>query len=160
MIIFKTIDNFNPGLIQKIIKTSYKHLIDYFPDKKQKLFDQWEKEDMDAFNNLDTIGKHILFTCIIDEPIGFFSWDDRQYPIGIVGQNCILPYYQGLGYGKNQIEMIIKIFQDKKFNVIRATTGDHDFFISAQKMYTNCGFQEQRKINGDLFKLIEYSKQI
>jgi hypothetical protein len=50
--------------------------------------------------------------------------------------------------------MIIKGFQDKKFNEIRAITGDHDFFISAQKMYTNCGFQELRKMKGDLFKLI------
>ncbi|HEY5125340.1 MAG TPA: GNAT family N-acetyltransferase, partial [Ignavibacteria bacterium] len=146
MINYKTIDNFKPGLIQKIIKTSYKQLIDFFPDEKQKLYDQWEKEDKDTFNNRDTIGKHILFTCFNDNPIGFFSWDDRQYPLGIVGQNCILPNFQGHGYGKKQIEMIIRIFQDKKFNEIRAITGYHEFFISSQKMYVSCGFKEQRKM--------------
>jgi ribosomal protein S18 acetylase RimI-like enzyme len=95
-----------------------------------------------------------------NNPIGYFSWDDRQFPLGIIGQNCILPNYQGQGYGRNQIESVIKIFQDKKFNEIRVITGNHDFYIAAQKMYTNCGFQEHRKMKGDLFNLIEYSKQI
>jgi GNAT superfamily N-acetyltransferase len=160
MVEYKTIENFKPGLIEKLVKTCYKRLIDYFPYEKQRFYHQWEKEDNEAFSNPEIIGKYVLFTCISNNPIGYFSWDDRQYPLGIVGQNCILPNYQGLGYGRKQIELIIKIFQDKKFNEIRAITGDHDFFISAKKMYTNCGFQEQRIMKGDLFELIEFSKQI
>jgi GNAT superfamily N-acetyltransferase len=160
MIDYRTIDNFRSGLIEKLLKTSYKRLIDYFPNDKQRYYTQWEKEDSEAFNNPDTIGKYVLFSCISNNPIGYFSWDDRQYPLGIIGQNCILPNFQGQGYGRKQIDLMIKIFQDKKFNEIKAITGDHDFFISAQKMYTNCGFQEQRKMEGDLFKLIEFSKQI
>lgn len=160
MINFKTIENFSPGIIQKIIKTSYKGLIDYFPDAKQRLFLQWEKEDSEAFNNSETIGRHLLFSCDGNKTIGYFSWDDREYPIGKVGQNCILPDYQGQGYGKKQIELIIQIFQDKKFNEIKAITGDHIFFMPAQKMYINCGFQKQREIKGDFFNLIEFSKHI
>jgi GNAT superfamily N-acetyltransferase len=160
MIEYRTIDNFGSGLIEKLLKTSYQRLIDCFPDEKQRFYRQWEKEDNEAFNNPETIGKYVLFTCISNNPIGYFSWDDRQYPLGIVGQNCILPDYQGQGYGRKQIESVIKIFKDRKFNQIRATTGDHDFFISAQKMYANCGFREQRKMKGDLYKLIEFSKQI
>jgi len=75
----------------------------------------------------------------------------------VIGQNCLLPDHQGHGYGKKQIEYIIKIFREKNFREIRAITGDHEFFISAQKMYISCGFQEQRKIKGDLFKRIEFS---
>jgi RimJ/RimL family protein N-acetyltransferase len=139
MIVYKTISNFRPGLIENLLKTSYKRLIDFFPNEKEQFYHKWEKD-----NN----------------PIGFFSWDERKYPLGIIGQNCILPYYQGQGYGRNQIESVVKIFQDKKFHELRVVTGDHDFFIAAQKMYINCGFKEHRKMKGDLFDLIEFSKQI
>jgi GNAT superfamily N-acetyltransferase len=160
MIDYKTTDNFRPGRIEKLLKICYKRLIDYFPDEKQRFYRQWEKEDNEAFNNPETIGKYVLFSCIRNIPIGYFSWDERQYPVGILGQNCILPDYQGQGYGRKQIEFIIKIFQDKNFHQIRVITGDHDFFRSAQKMYTNSGFQVERKIKGDLFTLIEFSKWI
>jgi hypothetical protein len=36
-----------------------------------------KKKDREAFDNPDTIGKYVLFTCINDIPIGYFSWDDR-----------------------------------------------------------------------------------
>jgi GNAT superfamily N-acetyltransferase len=160
MIDYKTIDNFRPGLIEKLVKTSYKELTDYFPNEKQRFYSQWEKEDNEVFNNPETIGKYVLFSCLSNYPIGYFSWDDRQYPLGIVGQNCILPSFRGKGYGRNQIEVIMKIFQDKKFNEIIAITGDHDFFISAQRMYKSCGFQKQRKMKGDIFELIEFSIRI
>jgi GNAT superfamily N-acetyltransferase len=160
MIVYRTIDYFKPGLIKNLLKTSYKRLIDYFPNERQGFYHQWEKEDYEAFNNPDTIGKYVLFSCLGNNPIGYFSWDDRQYPIGIIGQNCILPSYQGQGYGRNQIESVIKLFKDKKFNEIRVITGNHVFFNAAQKMYTSCGFQEQRKMKGDLYNLIELSKQI
>ena len=160
MITYKQIDFFEQGIILKLLKKSYQGLFQYFPDENRSLYDESEQEDKEAFKNPDTIGRHVLFTCIHDNPIGYFSWDDRQYPLGIVGQNCILPNHQGQGFGKKQIELIIKIFQDKKFNEIRAITGDHEFFIASQKMYIRCGFQEQRKTKGDLFKRIEFSKRI
>ena len=160
MITYKEIDFFKQGIIENLLKNSYKDLFRYFPNEKRRLYDQWEREDKDSFNNLDTIGRHVLFTCINDNPIGYFSWDDRQYPLGIVGQNCILPDYQGQGYGKKQIEYIIELFQCDKFNEVKAITGDHEYFITAQKMYLSCGFQQKRKIQGDLFKLVEFSKRI
>jgi GNAT superfamily N-acetyltransferase len=160
MINFKTIDNFKPGLIQSILKNSYAEFIECFPNEKEKLYKQWEQEDSDAFNHQQTIGKCLFFTCLKDIPIGYFCWDDRQNPIGIIGQNCILPKYQRKGYGKKQIEMIIKIFKDKKFKEIRVITGDYKFFTPAQRIYKKCGFKERRRINSDLFKLIEFYKLI
>ena len=154
MITHKPIYFFDPGIIQRLLKITYNDLFQYFPNEKRRLYDQQEPEDNEAFCNPDTIGRHVLFTCINDNPIGYFSWDDRHYPIGIVGQNCILPNYQGQGLGKKQIELIIEIFQREKFKEIRVTTGDHKFFSTAQKMYINCGFQEKRKTQGYIFKLI------
>ena len=160
MVDYKTINNFSPGQIGHLLKTSYKSFTDSFPEQEQRFQTQWEKEDNEAFNNPQTIGRHLLFSCIGNIPVGYFSWDDRQYPIGIVGQNCVLPDFQGHGYGKKQIEMIIKIFQDKKFREIKATTGDHNFFLSAQKMYYSCGFLKKETARGELFNLIEFYKQI
>ena len=158
MIDYKGIADFKPGLIEKILKTCYRQLIEFFPNEKDRFYRQWENEDKEAFINQDTIGNSILFTCIDNNPIGYFSWDNRQYPVGLVGQNCILPEFQGQGYGKRQIEYIVKIFQDRGYKEIKAITGDHKFFISAQKMYISCEFQEIGILQGDLFKLIEFKK--
>jgi len=160
MVDFKTIDKFKPGLIHSLLKISYAGFIERFPDEKEKSYTQWEQEDHNAFNYPLTIGKYVLFACMNNLPIGYCSWDDRQYPVGIIGQNCILPQYQRRGYGRIQIELIIKMFRDKNFREIRVITGEHDFFIPAQKMYQKCGFQERRRINGDLFNLIELYKLI
>ena len=156
MISYKTIESFKPGIIERLLRESYFDLIDYFPTNKIRLFQQWKKEDENAFDNPDTIGKHILFSCLGDIVIGYFSWDDRQYPTGYIGQNFILPKYQGQGFGKAQIEMIKKTFIDNEFETIIATTGNHEFFKPAQKMYQDCGFVIHNKKKGDLFELIEY----
>jgi ribosomal protein S18 acetylase RimI-like enzyme len=160
MITYKPIGFFEQGIIQKLLKNSYEDLFQYFPDERQRLYNQWEREDKEAFNNPDTIGKHVIFSCINDNPVGYYSWDERQYPRGIIGQNCILPDYQGYGFGKRQIEEVVGIFQSKKFNEIRVITGDHEFFHAAQKMYLSCGFQEHGKTPGNIFKLVEFIRQI
>ena len=158
MIDFKTIDNFKPGLIQSLLKKSYAGLIDCFPGYKEKLYTQWEQEDYDVFNHPQTIGKCSLVTCLNGLPIGYSSWDDRQNPIGIVGQNCIVPEYQRQGFGRRQIELMIEIFKERKFTEITVITGDHEFFRSAQRLYEKCGFSERQRFNGDLFKRIELYK--
>ncbi|HEY4789362.1 MAG TPA: GNAT family N-acetyltransferase [Bacteroidales bacterium] len=158
MIDFKTIDNFKPGLIQNLLKKSYAGLIECFPDDKEKFYKQWEQEDNNVFNNPNTIGKCVLFACLEGLPIGYCSWDDRQNPIGIVGQNCILPEYQRQGFGSRQIELMIEIFKGRKFTEITVITGDHEFFKPAQRLYEKCGFMERQRFNGDLFKRIELYK--
>jgi len=160
MIDFKTIEDFKPGLIQELLKKSYAGLIQLFHNHKGEFYKPWEQEDIDAFKNISTIGAHLLFTCLNDLPIGYFSWDDRQNPIGIIGQNCILPEYRGHGYGINQIKKIIDIFKDKEFKEIRVITGEHEFFIPAQRIYTVCGFKELQRINGELFNRIEFYKPL
>ena len=160
MIKFKTIENFKPGLIQSLLKKSYAGFIDCFPNDKEKFYKQWEQEDCDAFNNPQTIGKYLFFVCLNDLPVGFCSWDDRQSPVGIIGQNCVLPQYQRQGYGRKQIELIIKMFTDKKFKEIRVITGEHEFFIPAQRIYKKLGFKERQRINGNLFNRVEFYKYL
>ena len=80
-----------------------------------------KNEDYLAYNN-NKIGKNILFSCIGNNTIGYFSWDNRQFPNGIVGQNRILPNYRGRGYGTRQIEKTIEIFKIKNFKTLTVKT--------------------------------------
>lgn len=156
MIEFKPITDFEPGQIQELTKICYLDLFGYFPNEKERFYHQWENEDRLAFQNIDTIGRHIQFSCIENNIIEFFSWDDRQFPKGNVGQNCILPSYQGQGYGTRQIKKIIEILKINNFKTLSAVTGDHIFFIPAHKMFEKCGFIIKEKRKGDLFDIVEY----
>lgn len=160
MISYKKINAFRPGDIQRLLKESYQDLIAYFPFEKDNFYNQWEKEDNDAFKNIDTIGQNLLFTCVNDLPVGYFSWDIRNGPLGVIGQNCILPDYQNRGYGTKQIEQIISIFREYNFTEISVTTGGHMFFRPAQTMYGKCGFQLRERVKGKLFDQIEYFRII
>jgi GNAT superfamily N-acetyltransferase len=160
MLTFKAIENFKPGQIQDIIKMSYAGFIEFFPQQKEKLYNQWEQEDKNTFSCPDAIGKCTFFSCVNDLPVGYFSWDNRKKPIGIIGQNCILPKYRQQGYGQQQIKKIISVFKENNFNEIHVTTGNHPFFYPAQKMYLSCGFNELYRYNDDLFELMEYVKFI
>ncbi len=160
MIEFKTIENFKPGIFLEITKRCYEPVFNCFPSKKAEFHKKWGKSDKDTFDNPDTIGRCLFVSCINEKPIGFVSWDPRQKPIGIIGQNCILPKYQGKGFGKRQILKVIKILKNSGFEKIRVTTGDHEFFVPAHKMYKSCGFLEIEWIAGELFDLIEYEKML
>ena len=120
----------------------------------------WENYDKDVFSNLDTMGKCGFVSTVDGKPIGFASWDPRQKPIGIIGQNCILPEYQGQGFGKKQILEVVKILKNSGFERIRVTTGDHKFFVPAHKMYKSCGFKEINRKSGELFDLVEYERVV
>jgi GNAT superfamily N-acetyltransferase len=159
MVTYKPISFFEKGRIQKILKASYQDFFIYFPGEKKKLYHQWEREEEEAFSN-PIIGNHVLFTCIKGSPIGYFSWDDRNFPIGQVGQNCIIPQYQNQGYGRKQIAVIEEKFKEFNFKEVTVVTGDHEFFAPAQKMYLACGFQKKRPINGTLFENVEFFKYL
>nr|AQS28971.1 hypothetical protein [uncultured archaeon] len=92
------------------------------------------------------------------------SYDPRQGPeFGIIGDNCILPKFRGNGYGKKQIEEILKRFRERKFRNARVSTSEHPFFISAQKMYPSIGFNETRRFKkkpDSKYRDIEYEMKL
>ncbi|MBL4715402.1 MAG: GNAT family N-acetyltransferase [Bacteroidia bacterium] len=160
MIEFKNIKLFEPGIFQTIVKSCYNDFLKSFPDEKENFYNQWEQEDKDVFENLDTIGQCTFITCIDDTPVGCWSYDPRQHPIGIIGQNCILPQYQNKGYGERQIQAIIEIFKKQNYKEIKVSTGDNEFFLPAQRIYEKCGFVKIGFSKGELFDLIEFKKRL
>ena len=92
--------------------------------------------------------------------MGFASWDPRKYPTGIIRHNYILPQFRVNGYGRYQINEIIKRFKQMNFTKALVSTMDHEFFYAAQKMYLACGFNEKRRFIDKYknYKMIEYEK--
>ena len=160
MIKYKPLNAFPRGTIFRLLKESYAGLQIPEASIKNEYIKNWQETDNSAYDYPDTIGSCVLFSCINDKPIGFFSWDPRKLPEeGEIGHNCILPEYRGLGYGKMQIEKTIEIFSSRFAKKIKVTTDHHPFFIPAQKTYISCGFIEtgrsQTKMFGGL-TLIHY----
>jgi GNAT superfamily N-acetyltransferase len=159
MIILKPVTSYKKGTISDILKLSYQDLISSFPNLKMELYARWEQEDQDAYDN-PVISDHVLFSCLNDTVIGYFSWDDRKYPTGIIGQNCIIPSQRNRGYGKRQIEAIEEKFRLSGFREISVLTGNHSFFYPAHRMYLSSGFKTGKITNGPMFEIIEFNKQI
>ena len=152
------------GIIASLLKQAYAELIKSAPllwEPEQK---NWEQYDDDVFEQPQTVGACLFLTRLEDRSIGFGSWDPRQRPrFGIVGHNCILPEFRGLGLGKQQIQEVLRRFSEQKFETAKVSTNDHPFFVPAQRMYTACGFREVRRIPWERDpqqRVIEYEKEM
>jgi GNAT superfamily N-acetyltransferase len=70
-----------------------------------------------------------------------------------------LPEFRAKGFGTLQIKEILRRFKDAGYERAFVRTGEHPFFIPAQKMYLACGFKEcERHPTGDQpnFGTIDY----
>jgi len=164
MLTFKPLSSLKPGQLFEMLESSYRDLIEKYDVKnKDKYLESWQQSDRNAFNNLETIGKCVLVTHVDNKPVGFFSWDPRNFPeYGVVGQNCVLPENKGKGYGKMQIEELLKIFKKAKCKKALVSTGGSEFFLPAQRMYERLGFVETGKHLNEKwgFNEIDYEKEL
>lgn len=104
------------------------------------------KGDREVYENPDTIGACTFITTLNAQSVGMASYDPRQAPeIGIVGYNFILPKFQGRGYGKMQIEEILRRLRQMGIKRAVVTTSEHPCFIPAQRTYLACGFKETKR---------------
>jgi GNAT superfamily N-acetyltransferase len=140
---FTPVSAHKPGVIATILARSYEPLIAdgqlsaIFPSTKWPAFDGY------VFDNLDTFGRSVFVTCADSQIVGFASWDPRGGPAcGVIGHNCVLPEQRGRGYGRLQIQEVLRRFRSGNFRQAIVTTGDDPFFLPAQRMYQACGFVE------------------
>ena len=138
IITFTPITEHEPGIIFSLLSQSYA------PIWNDKLEETMRKFDREVFENPDTVGACTFITYLDGRAIGMASYDPRGGPeSAIIGHNCILPDYQGRGFGCRQIAEIIRCLKARHFVKVTVTTSDHPFFIPAQKMYQACGFQQR-----------------
>lgn len=142
MLKFKQITEYEPGVVFSLLSQSFAELLNDEFERKLR------RDDKEVFENPDTIGACAFISVLNSKTVGMASWDPRQGPeVGIIGYNCILPEYQGRGFGKAQIEEVLKRFNGQGFKKVIVTTGEHPFFEPAEKMYLACGFKEIRRYN-------------
>ena len=141
-IAFTPLAEHEPGLVLSLLSHSYAPYLALDPQASRAWPADWAAYDQEVFQRPDTVGACGFVTCLSGEPIGFASWDPRGRPTGIIGHNCVLPAFQGHGYGTVQIRRVLDILRRRGFEQVRVTTGDHLFFLPAQRMYASCGFRE------------------
>ena len=158
VVTFTPITNQQPGTIFSLLSESYT------PIWNDELEETMRKFDREVFDNPHTVGACTFITCLDGQPIGLASYDPRPGPeLAIIGHNCILPDYQGQGFGRKQIAEILRRLGDQHFAKVTVTTSDHPFFVPAQKMYQACGFKETRRFHqhpGSLGQTIEYGLEL
>jgi len=155
---WKPITDFQRGDIVKLLQACYANI--WNPQLCQTM----KQFDAESFDHINTIGACVFFSCLNDVTIGLASYDPRQGPdLGIVGHNCVLPEYQGRGYGREQIFEILRRLRSKNFQKVQVSTGQDPFFLPAQKMYLSCGFREIKRtseINDHTHGKIYYEKML
>ena len=140
MLKFEPITKYQKGLVFSLLSQSFAEVLGDGLEEKIK---QYDKE---VFENPDTVGACIFISTLNGKPAGMASWDPRQAPeLGIIGWICILPEFQGNGFGKAQIKEILGQLKRDGFKKAFVRTGEHPFFTSAQKMYAACGFKESKR---------------
>lgn len=126
-----------------MLKQSYAELVqtdqEHWGDEALK----WEEFDRDVFEHLDTVGACMFLSWAGDRLVGFASYDPRHGPeFGIVGHNCVLPEFRANGFGRQQIEEVLRHLRARGIRLARVSTLDNPFFAPARRMYTSCGFHE------------------
>lgn len=131
------------GVLASLLKRSYADLVTSDPEHWGPEVSKWEECDREVFANLGTIGRCVFLSWSGDQLIGFGSYDPRQRPAsGTVGHNCILPEFRGRGFGRLQIQEILRRFRAVGIHKAIVSTNAHPFFQPAQRMYVACGFRE------------------
>ena len=128
------------GTVFSLLKQAWEPLWNPALEENIRQFDREVTEYPNA------VGACTFVTCLDAEPVGMASYDPRQKPErGLIGWNCIVPEHQRKGFGKAQVQEILRIFRSKGIRKACVTTTDEDFFVPAQRTYEACGFVRVRK---------------
>lgn len=142
MIIPKSILCYPKGTIKQLLNQAYRLFHLQFPEYLDTNLKSFIECDSFFYVNPEIGEKCSFISEYKDHIVGMFCWDPRNYPTVTIGHNCILPTFQNLGLGKQQINIALKIFKEKGFKKAQVSTGQMGFFLPAQKMYTGAGFNE------------------
>ena len=138
------------GIVVSLLSQSYAAYLALDPQAAQVWPGDWAAYDREVFRLHDSVGASGFVASLGAQAIGFASWDPRQFPTdGVIGHNCILPAFQGHGYGTAQIRRVLDLLRAWGFEQAHVTTGDHPFFRPAQRMYEACGFCKVGRANRD-----------
>ena len=74
--------------------------------------------------------------------VGFITYNlFERKKLGIIGNNAILPKYQGRGLGTKQYQKVLEIFSESGMLYAGVTTGSDKSHASARAAYEKVGFK-------------------
>jgi GNAT superfamily N-acetyltransferase len=160
---FCDVSLFPEGTIFELLSQSYRGLLELFPDQRAQLTMAWQETDEFACRTYGTrVARCFFLSTVGDVLVGMASFDPRLLPArAIVGQNCVLPAHRGRGFGRAQIEHVISLIHTTPdfaaSTIIEVTTGSHEYFAPARRMYRSLGFVEAARASSDLGGNVTYA---
>jgi GNAT superfamily N-acetyltransferase len=145
---FDALERSRPGIISELLVRSYQELLDLLPEYWRAEAARWAEFDREAFANPGTVGACAFITCIGEQPVGMGSFEPRDALSGWVGHNCIVPEHRRQGFGRAQLDHIVRLMTRRGIREIRVTTGTQPFFLPARRMYESRGFTEVQRRPG------------
>jgi GNAT superfamily N-acetyltransferase len=138
---FTDIHQVGEGVLASLLERSYAELLASGKEYWQRESEKWNAFDREAFAS-SKIGNCIFLSWSGDQLVGFGSFDPRGAPqFCSVGHHCILPEYQGRGFGRAQLNEILRCVAGFSPREIRVSTLDHVFFAPARRLYERAGFR-------------------
>jgi Acetyltransferase (GNAT) family. len=149
MLTIKPINDYPSGTLEKLLVSAYSAFHREYPEYSEENYKKFHECDSFFYENLE-IGLNCSFVTEYHGNLcGMCCWDPRKFPEAVIGHNCILPEFRGIGLGKEQLQTAVNLLFERGFTVISVSTGTLDFFIPAQQMYRSAGFTELRRDNAE-----------
>ncbi len=104
--------------------------------------DNWaEKKKRDIRQHCIEYPEWCLVSEVEEGIVGFITWHlEPAVGLAEIGNNAILPDYQGNGYGTAQYERVLQIFRQHHMRFAKVQTGLDAFHGPARAAYENAGF--------------------
>jgi GNAT superfamily N-acetyltransferase len=157
---FSPLQAHTPGILHSLLSRSYQELVDTFPDGWAAEVERMRAFDEEAFAAPETVGRCVFVTCLGGEPVGLGSCSPGDDPAHAnIGHNCILPEFRRRGFGKRQLEEIVRRLREQGVERVSATTSEHPFFLPAREMYQEFGFVETGRRDGGPdpgYRMVDY----
>lgn len=129
------------GTLAALLKQAYEPLRQCAPARWESQEESWLRFDHEAYARPE-VARCIFLTYRDDELVGFGSFDPRKLPVSAaVGHHCILPAYQRRGFGRHQLNEILRRLDEQRASTIYVSTLDTPFFAPARQLYESAGFK-------------------
>lgn len=162
MLTFVPPGEFPPGTIERLLTESYIAIRPDVTDAEwQKLTDHFREFEQEVKKHPE-IARCTFISVEDGIPIGVGAYDPRNPEMGIIGDNVILPSARNKGYGKLQLQEILRQLKSKGVHHVRVSTGDQPFFLSAQRNYESVGLKKTRRFLDEEWRTwqIEYEMDL
>jgi GNAT superfamily N-acetyltransferase len=138
---FTGIDRAGEGVLVSLLRQAYASLLLTDGSRWPREGKAWGAFDHVAFTSAE-VGRCVFLTWHGDSLVGFGSFDPRGAPRSArVGHNCIVPAFQGRGFGGLQLQEIMRRLHELAIIDAEAFTLDLPFFLPARRMYQSAGFR-------------------